>query len=299
MPSQGEIIVVTYNHSKYIRQALASIEKQECSFSFKVKIYDDHSTDDTLKIIEEYRVQSKLDIELVPTSKNLGINSNYVRAFSQAEGEWLAILEGDDYWNDPHHLQTSVEILMRQPEISGTFSSLIVYYEKQNIFIHRQYKSDKLLYSAADLARENIIGNFSSCVYRNSSIKDAIPSFQELNGYDWSLNLILSDRAPLHLNLGSKTVYRVHSSGQWSSLHQRDKLRQTREVIQLYDKFFNHAYSAHFKAQERALKWGNFLYRYGQFLRFGAKIVRKFGLKTPREIAAAKQRRRISSDLGR
>ena len=48
------VIMLTYNHEKYIRQALDSVLRQQTPFQYEVLIGDDASTDGTAQIIQEY-----------------------------------------------------------------------------------------------------------------------------------------------------------------------------------------------------------------------------------------------------
>ena len=91
------VLVVTRNHEKYIRQALDSVVMQETDFDFEVVIADDFSDDLTLVIAEEYQRHFH-SLQLLPSEKHLGITRNYQRGFAACVGEYIAVLEGDDYW---------------------------------------------------------------------------------------------------------------------------------------------------------------------------------------------------------
>ena len=54
------VYVVNYNYSKYVLDALTSLDRQTFS-NFEVLIYDDGSTDDSVKVIEEFLLRSDLD----------------------------------------------------------------------------------------------------------------------------------------------------------------------------------------------------------------------------------------------
>ncbi len=105
------VIVLTYNHAKYIRQALDSILMQETDFLFEVLIGDDASTDETADIIREYSEKYPEIIKPILRKQNIGATKNSYELLTSAKGEYLATCEGDDYWTDRNKLQLQVDFL--------------------------------------------------------------------------------------------------------------------------------------------------------------------------------------------
>ena len=111
------VLLVTYNHAKFVAQALDSVLMQQANFEFEIVAVDDCSTDGTLAILQDYEKQhSQLRVLLSPT--NLGISRNYQRGFAACRGEYIAVLEGDDYWISPRKLQAMSAFLDRNPHCS-------------------------------------------------------------------------------------------------------------------------------------------------------------------------------------
>lgn len=111
----------TFNHSNYIEQCLKGFLNQETTFPFEILIHDDASTDDTAKIIQSFVLRyPKLFKPIFQTenqySKNVGIWRQI--QFPRAQGKYIALCEGDDFWTDPHKLQMQVEWLESHPEYS-------------------------------------------------------------------------------------------------------------------------------------------------------------------------------------
>lgn len=102
------IIMPTYNHEKYIGQAIESVLMQQCDFPFRLLIGDDFSTDTTQNICLKYAVNYPDIITLLSTNCNLGIIDNYKRLFDCCTAPYIAILEGDDYWTDPSKLEKQI-----------------------------------------------------------------------------------------------------------------------------------------------------------------------------------------------
>jgi len=93
------IITPTYNHEKFISQCIKSVLVQTYH-NWEMIIIDDGSTDNTLDIIMEY-VKNEKRIKIVTHSSNWGIYRlahTYNQALSLSKGDYIAILEGDDFW---------------------------------------------------------------------------------------------------------------------------------------------------------------------------------------------------------
>lgn len=108
------VCCITYNHEKYIRDAIEGFLMQKTTFPVEILIHDDASTDKTAQIVKEYAENhSDLIITIFQTENQYsqGIKPwpNFV--FPRARGKYIALCEGDDYWTDPLKLQKQVDFL--------------------------------------------------------------------------------------------------------------------------------------------------------------------------------------------
>src|SRR5690554_1582208 len=98
------ICCITFNHGKFIREALEGFLSQKTNFCFEVLIHDDASTDDTATIIKEYASRFPNIIKPIFQKENQyskgirGMNRRF--NFPRAKGKYIAMCEGDDYWID-------------------------------------------------------------------------------------------------------------------------------------------------------------------------------------------------------
>lgn len=110
----------TYNQAPYVAQALDSVLIQKTNFFYEVIAADDCSTDDTQKIILEY--QKKHPEKIIPffTSHNVGGCRKLIDCIDAGlfRGDYLAFLEGDDFWIDDNRLQKLVDFLEANPKYS-------------------------------------------------------------------------------------------------------------------------------------------------------------------------------------
>lgn len=161
------VFVVTYNQEKYIRECLDSILMQNVNFEYEVIIGEDCSTDSTPQICDEYAVKYPF-IHVYHHTKNLGLIKNWEFVLNKCTGEYVAMLEGDDYWTNPEKLQTQVDFLDSHPHTALTFTSASVSYEggdlrDEHIFDHlvSRIYSLKEIYEKWSILSSTVV--FRSC----------------------------------------------------------------------------------------------------------------------------------------
>lgn len=116
------IVCITYNHEPYIRQAIDGFLMQETTFPYEIILADDCSTDGTSAICAEYAEEYPDLVRYLPSEKNVGGVENERRAIDVAQGEYVAVCEGDDFWTYPQKLQKQVEFLDAHPDYSVTWT---------------------------------------------------------------------------------------------------------------------------------------------------------------------------------
>ena len=113
------VCIATYNHEAFITQAVESVRAQMCDEPLRIYIGDDASTDGTAAICEQLAKRDERIVS-IRRKKNLGLVSNTIDLYRRilADGcEFIAMLDGDDYWTDPHKLQLQVDYLRAHPEV--------------------------------------------------------------------------------------------------------------------------------------------------------------------------------------
>ncbi len=105
------VCMVTYNHEKWIGQAIEGVLMQKTSFSFELVIGEDCSTDKTSEIIQSFSTKNPEIIKAYFNQENLGLAENFSQLLTRCKGNYIAICEGDDFWTDPDKLQKQVDFL--------------------------------------------------------------------------------------------------------------------------------------------------------------------------------------------
>lgn len=132
---KASIVCVTYNQAKYIRRAIGSFLTQKTDFPFEIILADDCSTDGTSAICYEYAAKYPDVIRHIRGDYNVGGVENERRAIDAAQGEYIAVCEGDDYWTDPKKLQKQVEFLEAHSDYSVTWTRYEKYVQSKDTYL--------------------------------------------------------------------------------------------------------------------------------------------------------------------
>lgn len=120
------VMVLAYNHEKYIRKALESMVNQQTNFKYEIIIGEDKSTDNTRTIIREYYEKYPEIIKPLFRKKNLGASKNVTATLRKCTGEYVAFMECDDFWTDPLKLQKQADFLDSHPDYAGVMCNTTV-----------------------------------------------------------------------------------------------------------------------------------------------------------------------------
>src|SRR5689334_3092381 len=100
-----DIPVCTYNHERYIAQAIEGIVNQKTDFKYRLIIGEDCSTDGTRGIVQRYLERYPDKMKVFFHEKNLGAAENSKILFNECKAKYVALCDGDDYWSDIYKLQ--------------------------------------------------------------------------------------------------------------------------------------------------------------------------------------------------
>jgi glycosyltransferase involved in cell wall biosynthesis len=160
------ICMVTYNHSKWIEQAIEGVLMQRTNFPFELVITDDLSTDNTAEVIASFQVKTPSIIKIAYNASNLGLAKNFSQTLNRCRGKYVAICEGDDFWTDPNKLQKQIDFLEENPDCvisSHNFSSL---YEPENRLDQQVKYGHDFHYDQVKYLEEWVTQPLT-CVFRN------------------------------------------------------------------------------------------------------------------------------------
>jgi glycosyltransferase involved in cell wall biosynthesis len=206
--------MISYNHEKFIAQAIESVVTQKTQYSFELIIGDDFSTDHTRDIILSYQEKYPEIVKLLHSDSNIGMLSNFIKTFNACDGKYIALLEGDDYWTDQLKLEKQISFLESNPEFSICFHKMEMLNEntKKATFTEKQ----KDITTIEDLAINNYIST-PSCVFKNK-LFDEFPSiFLTTAVGDYFLHMLNAQHGKIKYIDEVMATYRIHNAGVWST----------------------------------------------------------------------------------
>ena len=236
------IHMLAYNHEKYIAQAIDSVLMQQVHFPYELVIGEDCSTDDTRNIVKKYKEKYPDIIRLLLHEKNIGMMMNSKQTRELCSGEYIAELEGDDYWTSPKKLQMQVDFLDSHPDFSICFHPVLINYDGMSGKDNHIYPDNiKEVYTLEDLLENNFIPT-CSVMYRNYLINEFPDWFYKLKMGDWPLNILNARHGKIKYINNVMGVYRVHPTGVWSSLNKTSVLEGNIEAYNCINSHFNYKY---------------------------------------------------------
>lgn len=250
------VLLVTYKQENYIKQTVESILMQKTDFEFNVIVADDCSPDATEQVIERCAQYSKINFVFLPKTTNLGFVKNYQRGYAACDAQYIALMEGDDYWTSPDHLQRHVDFLDTHPDFSMSYNRHTRVFEDQARSEVPEWTVDGD-YEAITMEQQiltNRIGNLSCCVFRNEFIKGMNPRVFEMIFADWLLGMIMAQKGPLAYQKEVTSAYRIHDNGQWSRMSEEEQHIEMIRLLDLYNEFFDHQYTDTFTRRKKSIE---------------------------------------------
>lgn len=209
------IFCLTYNHEKFIRDALDGFLMQNTTFPVEIFVHDDASTDSTQKILQEYKQKYSNLFRLFLQKENQWQKNNkkiIFELYEKQRGEFIALCEGDDYWTSPEKLEVQIDILKKEKTTALVFHDAVIKYEKNEEDFYLNKQLDKRRFTLGEVISRDWFMSSASIVFRKNPL--VLP---ELWNYVISGDMLLQISACLHgeaVFLDKKmSVYRRHSAG--------------------------------------------------------------------------------------
>ncbi len=261
-PPLVSVCCITYNHEPYIRDAIEGFLMQETDFPFEVIIHDDASTDKTAEIVREYAEQYPQIIKPIfqtenQYSKGVGVSATYV--WPRAQGEYIALCEGDDYWTDPKKLQVQANYLQKDHKCTFCFHNAYLKLtnttENQRLVVpwmpenRSFFKENENYYSAGELQLLGFIPTAS--FFFPKYVIDNLPDwFLKAPVGDNPLKLLASHFGYAYFMEAPMCIYRLGNLNSATTKWRDDSKEKTIKrceafikMIESFDAYSNYTYS--------------------------------------------------------
>jgi len=202
-----------YNHENYIEQCLDSVLSQKTTFDFDIVLGEDCSADKTREIIIDYKKRFPEKFKLHLPEKNIGMMAMDVATWKMCSGEYIALLNGDDYWTDENKLQVQVNFLDTNPDAVLCYHQARVENETDGSSFETVFPE-----SGIELPIESLLLGYNPIMTSTVMMRNVleIPDwFRELPYGDMPIYLLLTQRGKIKYIDKMMSIYRIHSNGHW------------------------------------------------------------------------------------
>lgn len=207
------ICCITYNHEQFIKKALDNFLMQKVDFKYEILIHDDASTDSTAKIIREYEKKYPDIIKPIYQTENQyskGIKVSVTYNYPRANGKYIAICEGDDFWTDENKLQKQVDFLETHTDYSMCCHSAYHVDTDDNIIDIKGpfFEKGQLSAENAIIEDKGWIAT-ASILFRKSVLLNTPSFFNEVSVGDYPLRLNCFSKGKIFFDDSIMAAYRI------------------------------------------------------------------------------------------
>lgn len=219
------VSLITYNHARFIGQAVESVLAQRTDFPFELVIGEDESTDGTREIVKRYAEAhpGKIRLHLHSRASNISYGGkptgrhNYVNNIRSARGKYIATLDGDDYWTDPQKLQLQVDRLESAPDCAICFHRTRVVDENDNpLDVPPNVRTPQPTFSLADYLDLRFLPGACTVMFRRNLFGDFPDWYFQCPVGDFPMHVMNASRGAFAFIDRVMAVYRIHPGGIWS-----------------------------------------------------------------------------------
>jgi len=232
----------SYNHEKYIAEALESMLMQQTNFAYEILIHDDASTDRTAEIIRSYEKKYPDIVKPIYQTENQYSKGVLVELFNQerAQGKYIAVCEGDDYWTDPQKLQRQVDYMEAHPECSMCVHAAekVSAVTKKRVSIIRPSHKDKIFTVEEAIEGGGELFATNSILYSLEKIPEMPEFYLNASIGDYPLVICGALSGTVFYMDWNMSAYRVEVEGSWTTVQVSDiakKQEHLQEVAEMLD----------------------------------------------------------------
>jgi glycosyltransferase involved in cell wall biosynthesis len=216
------VMVISFNHERFIRQTLDSILMQEVDFQIEINVIDDASTDGTQAIVNEYsqRYPGVVNCYFNPVNAgHIATQLNTIRGFKTLRGRYFALLEGDDYWTDDRKLAKQVAFLEDHADfVACAHQTLKVFDDNSKPPEHfLPFKAfGRNVAEMYDLISMAGVFHLSSILYRNVFRQSPPACLYDDVSCEVTINMLYGMYGKFYCLDDYMSAYRVHGGGVFS-----------------------------------------------------------------------------------
>jgi glycosyltransferase involved in cell wall biosynthesis len=236
------VLMLTYNHEKFIEQAVRGVLNQLCNFDFELIIAEDCSPDNTRAVLMSVISNHPMGycVKYTRHDQNLGMHRNAHFVMQAAVGKYIAICEGDDFWSDPSKLQKQVDFLEQNEDYGLVHHEADYFFQAKQKLVPDFHKRNRIHVSTGFVFEELLQYNniyTPTVVYRRELFDHYLAINENIRNdflmADYAMWLEFSQHCKFHYLDKSMAVYRVLVNSASHSYDFRKKMYFLRSYCQI------------------------------------------------------------------
>lgn len=252
----------TYNHEKYIGDAIDGFLMQKTRYPFEIIIHDDASSDRTQEIVLQYKAKYGDLIKCILRKENSYSKVHSFRDIDEsilevANGKYIALCEGDDYWTDELKLEKQVAYMEGHPDCTLCFHNATVVDERKNIISYifppyvglwrYQYFKGYGRYESPEMLLWDYAAT-ASMLYRREDFLQRPEFYYDYLYEDLILRQYLTYKGYAYFMGETMSAYRTGHKGAittWKNSDIRNKIKALRDCLEIYhqlNRYMNYKY---------------------------------------------------------
>jgi glycosyltransferase involved in cell wall biosynthesis len=227
------VLLKAYNHERFIARAVESALEQQTDFPYELVIGEDCSTDGTREVLLRLRDTYPEKIRLLLRERNLGNIRNLTDTLGVCRGEYVALLDGDDFWTSSAKLQQQVAYLDAHPDFSACAHNAVVVDDTAQSVIGTYCPRRR---SHVITLRRMLISDpvpTSSVMFRRGLFAEFPSWYGTVMMGDWPLHVLNLRHGNMWYDARICAAHRLHSGGLWSGA---EPARRRMARIEIYER---------------------------------------------------------------
>lgn len=210
------VVLSSCDRDRFLAEALTSAVGQRLDGDWEIVVGDDASGAWTREILEEFRSRHPERVRLVLQPRRVGLARNFAAAFAACRGEYVALLDDDDFWSSPDKLRLQCEDLDAHPECTVSFHVTRHFHEDGSApdsFLRLRRRAR--FYDLDDLRDGGFIPT-SATMLRRSAVAPLPDWFVGLRSHEWPLQLLAARHGAVSFLDEVLSATRIHAAGDYN-----------------------------------------------------------------------------------
>lgn len=241
------VALLARNHEHHIVQSMLSVLSQRVDFPYDVVVGDDASSDRTRELVAGFQDAHPGRVRLLTHREPRGLNAVLVSTLAACRGEYVALLEGDDFWTSPFKLQRQSDFLDDNPHCAMCYHPVRVLRENgRGRAAGSVSPVRRRTASIRDIISDNFI-HLCSVMCRNGTIEKFPDGFADLETFDWPLHILIARRGGAHGLPEAMAVDRVRNGRGSSARDEIERLTRSLRMLEAMNRHLDLCYDAEFR----------------------------------------------------